>query len=66
MEENITPSSNAIPTNENYKPSDSAPTLGMNSDSVNTSKSSLPDSNSKPKHRKSHKDFPEIRAYYAK
>lgn len=65
MEENITPPNNTIP-NESRKPSDSAPTLGMNSDSVNTSKASLPGVNSKQKPRKSHKDFPEIRAYYAK
>lgn len=61
MEENISP-----PVSKEQKPSDSAPTLGMSSDEANTSKSSLPDINAKPKQRKSHKDFPEIRAYYAK
>lgn len=61
MEEKIPP---PIPSGQ--RASDSAPTLGLNTEGANTSQSSLPDINSKQKQRKSHKDFPEIRAYYAK
>lgn len=69
MEENIKEDR----TSEATKPSYSAPTLGINNSSSSTvevsSKESLNDISSKQKNQrneKSHKDFPEIRAYYAK
>lgn len=61
---------------ERQRPSDSAPTLGINASSSSidvSSKNSLPGTigkDHKSKHhgqkKSSHKDFPEIRAYYAK
>lgn len=63
MEENITPTDKDNLTTDAHKPSYSAPTLGIN----DTSSSSSHDIKQKHhRHEKAHKDFPEIRAYYAK
>lgn len=64
--------------NDRQKPSESAPILPMNASSSSidmfSSKNSLPDTigsghkskTSRSHEKSSHKDFPEIRAYYAK
>jgi hypothetical protein len=67
--------SSASLVEDNHKSSDSAPALGSNASSSSidlSSKVSLPDittTREKSKHHRqsnSHRDFPEIRAYYAK
>ncbi|KAG2233571.1 hypothetical protein INT48_009358 [Thamnidium elegans] len=73
MEENIAPTDKNNLTTDARRPSYSAPTLGTNDTSSSSSdfsniKESSQDINSKQRHHrheKSHKDFPEIRAYYA-